>query len=164
MHPRTPIALAAKVGELDRLIGAYVQLHLAEVGHESIKASQRKVLAQLGKGRTVSQTARFAGISRQAMRGLLDDLGEMGYVRVMHSARYTRRMVPRLTPKGQEWKQEVTAAVNELAGAWQQTLAHRDRCKEDRNREDRLRELVSDLDALVLVTRGQVKHFADSSP
>jgi DNA-binding MarR family transcriptional regulator len=91
-------------------------VHLAAAGFPDIRAAHQGVLSAIGSGARLSDLAGAAGVSKQAMAGLVEHLLNRGYVERESDPTDRRAAVLKLTAAGVAARDAVRAAQDHLQG------------------------------------------------
>jgi DNA-binding MarR family transcriptional regulator len=103
-------------------VGAAVFAALAEKGH-TVRPSHVPVFSGLDRdGTNISSLAHRAGISRQAMSGLVRDVESEGYVRTIADPADRRALMVELTEKGARFCDDAVQIAAEVAAQWRTRL------------------------------------------
>lgn len=104
--------------QLSRDFEARARAALRERGHTRLQPSHQVVFASLAPdGSRLTHLARRAGMTKQAMGQIVDDLERLGYVERTPDPADGRAKLVRFTPLGLEF---VRDASEVLAGIWRQ--------------------------------------------
>jgi DNA-binding MarR family transcriptional regulator len=102
--------------QLARVFERRVRATLRARGHTELQPSHQVVFVSLGRsGTRLTDLARRAGMTKQAMGQIIDDLEELGYVERRPDPADRRAKIVRLTATGLEF---VCDAADVLAGIW----------------------------------------------
>lgn len=114
------VPLGSLLSRASRAFDAEVHRRLVAHGYEDIRVAHGAVFARLDAGgATVAELARRAGMTKQAMGELVDDLEAKGHLRRAPDPRDARAKLIRLTPKGERHvadARNVVAAVEREVG------------------------------------------------
>jgi DNA-binding MarR family transcriptional regulator len=102
--------------------GTKVFTTLAERGYP-VRAAHMPVFSCLeAQGTNISTLASRAGVSRQAMSGLVHDIELVGYVRTFPDPADKRALMVELTERGVEFCETVAEVAAELTEQWRVSL------------------------------------------
>lgn len=116
-HVEMPLGslLSRAAREFDREVHG----RLVARGYDDIRVGHGAVFARLGHGATVAELARRAGMTKQAMGELVDDLEAKGYLRRVPDPGDARAKVVRPTARGERHvadARRIVAAVEAAIG------------------------------------------------
>ncbi len=127
--------------EARRALATELDADLAERGYPDLRPADAALFLTIDRrsGSRVTELAVAAGITKQAMMSLVDDLEARGYVRRVADATDGRAKLVRLTAHGRRATTECRRAV--------QTLEQRTRRRLGDRRYDTVREALEELSA-----------------
>jgi DNA-binding MarR family transcriptional regulator len=106
-----------------RAVTAKVDAQLADLGHADVRTGHAAVFTNLDPGGTrIVTMAQRAGVSRQAMSGLVRELEETGYVAVSPDPTDARATLVRLTAKGEKFCALAAEIVAAMEAEWVELL------------------------------------------
>lgn len=109
--------LGALLARAARAFNADVHRQLVALGYADVRVGHGAVFARIdADGRTVTELARRAGMTKQAMGELVEDLETKGYLRRVADPRDARARLVRLTAKGERHVRDAEGVVAEVEG------------------------------------------------
>lgn len=103
-------------------VGTAIFTALAMKGH-TVRPSHVPVFSGLDRdGTNISTLAHRAGISRQAMSGLVRDVESEGYVHTVADPADRRALIVELTEKGARFCDDAVQIATEVAAQWRATI------------------------------------------
>lgn len=117
--------IARLVDEAYHGVNVAIVRGLAETGHPEIRAAHSVVFELVGTGSHVSQLARDAGMTKQAMAELVRHLEQHGYVERRPDPDDRRAALVVLTKRGREARDRASAVLDEILGRWHEALGAR---------------------------------------
>ena len=100
---------------------------LAEEGFEDLRPAHGAVFRHiLPEGSRTTELAAQAGITKQSMGYLVDDLASLGYAELGPDPQDGRAKRVRLTPRGEEAQEAAARFSAELEESWAQSLGPRE--------------------------------------
>src|SRR5438046_9366344 len=104
-------------------LSARVHQRLRSRGFSEVTDSNSTVMKLLGpEGDRITELAKKAGMTKQSMGYLVDQLGEAGYVERAADPRDARAVIVRRTKKGWAYNRAATEEVATLQEEWKQLL------------------------------------------
>jgi len=134
MSSHDPISLPVLIDAAYHGVNREIARRLAAAGFPDITPAHAKVFEQMGADRTISDLADGAQITRQAMRELVLQLEERGYVKRTTKPTDRRAQIVHPTAKGRRCVDAAWKVLAELMRDWEASIG--------REGLDDLRELL----------------------
>jgi DNA-binding MarR family transcriptional regulator len=111
------IVLPVMLGAARNTYGTAIRTALAEIGCDDVPRSGARVLGALARDSSVTDIAALVGTSKQAASQLVDTLVTRGYLTREPAPEDRRKVVLRLTGRGEEAAGVVAEAVQDVDAA-----------------------------------------------
>jgi DNA-binding MarR family transcriptional regulator len=117
---------------------------MTAAGFSDVRPAHQKVLDGIGDGTRLSGLAENAGVSKQAMAGLVEHLQKGGYVERSSDSKDRRAVILKLTPAGMAARDAARTILDDLLGEVRQAVG--------KNRMRELRTTLSEVDSVLATT------------
>ena len=117
-----PRALAQLLDDCQRESAAFFARRLRAAGFDDIRPTHDKVFTNIGSGATVSELARRAQLTKQAMTELVEHLERLGYVERAPHLNDRRARVVLLTARGRRCTEAARRILLDTERAWGRLL------------------------------------------